>query len=227
MTHSQLKQEDRIQGDLRADSKLTREGIMHAAVELFAENGYSRTSMRAIASKANVNVAAANYHFGSKRNLFETAFHQCVAPINEERLKRLDALQQQIDSPGVEQILRAFLVPDLADSSNPTWSKLAARIFVEPRDLSKPLLESVFGPIAERFVGALTAALPNVSQSEIEWRFHFVVGAMLQLVRADAPLQFRTSQATELPAAQQIDALCNFVVGGLCQNSPRSPEHAA
>ena len=50
---------------LRADSAATRESILDASVKLFSERGYRNTSLRAIADTADVNLAAANYHFGS------------------------------------------------------------------------------------------------------------------------------------------------------------------
>ena len=47
--------------------------IMHHALELFAGNGFDGTSIRDIATRAEVNVAMVNYYFGSKDKLFESA----------------------------------------------------------------------------------------------------------------------------------------------------------
>lgn len=49
-----------------------REHIMNTAVSLFAKNGFEGTSVRDIASAADVNLAMINYYFGSKEKLFES-----------------------------------------------------------------------------------------------------------------------------------------------------------
>ncbi|MFT7651633.1 MAG: AcrR family transcriptional regulator [Limisphaerales bacterium] len=192
---------------------------MQAAVQLFAENGFSSASVRAIAETAGVNVAALNYHYGSKAKLFEAAFEHCAAPINTQRIRQLDALEALPGTPTVEMIVRAFVDVGLTDQGDAAWSQLIARIFVEPKTKSKPLLEQVFGPIVKRFVAALERTLPEVDVAELEWRFHFVIGSMLQLIRSDRPLRYAGSQSSKLPAQRQIDELVKFVAAGLCQEN--------
>jgi AcrR family transcriptional regulator len=208
----------------RADSRLTRECILTASVELFSEKGFGGTSMRAIADAAGVNLAATNYHFGSKAQLFEAAFQRCVAPINIERIRRLNALEAAPDVPTVGQIVRAFVDVGIALDGDPTWPKLIARIFVEPKTLSIPLLERAFAPTAQRFFKALRIALPEIEPTTLEWRFHFLVGAMLQLIRMDAPLKLSGSDGSDgseaISVERKIDELVGFVVAGLCQDGP-------
>jgi len=48
----------------------TKDRLLTAASELFAERGFHRTTVRDIAARAQVNVAAGNYHYGSKRALY-------------------------------------------------------------------------------------------------------------------------------------------------------------
>ena len=52
----------------------TRERILHAAAEIFADRGFRGTSIRAICEKAGTNVAAVNYHFQSKEKLYIEVF---------------------------------------------------------------------------------------------------------------------------------------------------------
>lgn len=54
----------------RSGDSTTRDDILVAARKLFGENGFTKTSMRAIAAEAGVDVALVSYHFGSKRGLF-------------------------------------------------------------------------------------------------------------------------------------------------------------
>jgi len=55
----------------RADGEMTRARILHAAGELFAVTGYAETTSKAIASRAEVDVASINYHFGSRSGLYQ------------------------------------------------------------------------------------------------------------------------------------------------------------
>ena len=71
----------------------TRDRILDAAERLFAQQGFDLTSLRALTTEADVNLAAVNYHFGSKERLFEAVLARLIAPINAERLARLDALE--------------------------------------------------------------------------------------------------------------------------------------
>lgn len=58
----------------------TVERILDAAEQLFAEKGFAETSLRLITSKAGVNLAAVNYHFGSKKALIQAVFSRFLGP---------------------------------------------------------------------------------------------------------------------------------------------------
>ena len=73
----------------------TRERILDAAERLFMESGYEGTSMRMITGEAGVNLAAVNYHFGSKEALLREVFRRRLNWLNTERLRALDLLEQQ------------------------------------------------------------------------------------------------------------------------------------
>ena len=90
----------------------TRQRILDAADQLFGQHRYRATSMRALTEAAGVNLAAVNYHFGSKADLLRATLERHLGPINAERLSRLDALEREV--PGgasVERILDALYRP--------------------------------------------------------------------------------------------------------------------
>lgn len=199
----------------RADSRQTREDILDASVSLFSQNGFGGTSMRTISDAAGVNLASMNYHFGSKAQLFAAAFQRCAAPINVERLRRLNAIEVMAGSPKVAEIVRAFV--DAGEIGDANWSRLIAHIFVEPDAFAKPILKETFAPTVARFLEALEKALPHVPQDLLGLRFHLLIGAMLHLVRFDTPINFRQGQTKLAKTKDSIDELVNFVVAGLCQ----------
>ena len=97
------------------DTRGTRQRILSSAETLFAERGFETVSLRDITGAAAANVAAVNYHFGSKERLIDAVIERHVVPINGERLELLDGLAAKyLEEPlPVEEILRAFLSPVL------------------------------------------------------------------------------------------------------------------
>ena len=91
----------------------TKERILEAAERLFARGGFSATSLRDVASDAGVNLAGANYHFGSKEALLVAVWDRRFGPINEKRLVLLDELERLAgqDGPVLEDILTALFEP--------------------------------------------------------------------------------------------------------------------
>ena len=166
----------------------TRERILDAAEALFAERGSSATSMRSITKAAGVNLAAVNYHFGSKLGLLRAVIERRVGPANEERLKLLDQVLSH-GSASVEQILQAFLTPVFARLPGPDLASIHAILWAEPADVARQLIEEIFGEVGLRFTEALLAALPHLAPEEVAHRFQFTVGIMLHAISSRSSLQ--------------------------------------
>ena len=198
---------------------MTRQRILDASEKLFSERGYSGTSLRAIADDAGVNLAAANYHFGSKEHLLEASFQRCMGPINDERIRRLDQLEFEGGSLSVQAVVRAFVEPALRVASERRVPRLAARIFVEPKDVSIPLLRRTHASTARRYLAALAGTVPEVDPDELRWRFHFFVGCLVWLTNFEGPLDlFDPGQPTGTgPAEAGREQLIAFAVAGISQ----------
>ena len=110
--------------------KSTRDKILDAAEILFAEKGFDGTSVRAITEKAGVNLAALNYHFGSKSGLIEALFKRRIDPINKKRLEMLREFEAEagMNPVPLEKILKAFLAPALRVSERNTSGRLFVRL---------------------------------------------------------------------------------------------------
>lgn len=174
---------------LDRDSR-TKERILDAAERLFADEGIARTSLRAITVAAGVNVAAVHYHFGSKEALLEALSARRVAPVNRERLERLDALEREAAGRPleVEAILDAFLRPPLrlaaamGTEDARLAAKLVGRFYAEPEDLIERMLHEQFGEVARRFHAALCRALPEVPPAVVAWRLQATVAALTHVL---------------------------------------------
>jgi AcrR family transcriptional regulator len=171
---------------MTAESQSTRDRILDSAERLFGRRGFSCSSLRQITDEAGVNLAAVNYHFGSKEDLYKILLINRIRPINEERMRLLaDAEQLTGDQPvPVRAILEAFIRPLLrraADGSSAGMSflQLVSRDLTDPQPFMVPEMLREFDPLVERFARALAQALPCIPLAELFWRMQFTIGGML------------------------------------------------
>jgi len=166
-----------------------RERLLDAAERLFGENGFDGTSMRALASAADTGLSAANYHFGSKRALLTAVMRRRINPVNELRLERLDALEEQAAGAPLaeEAIVDAYLRPVFEiraasiqrDASSP-W--LAARVYSDPSEAVSKLKRELFVGVTERFLAALQRALPHRDPQDLEIAQQFTTGLLVHVL---------------------------------------------
>jgi AcrR family transcriptional regulator len=202
----------------RSESLETQEKILNAAEALFLETGFAATSLRAITSRANVNLAAAHYHFGSKEGLLGAAFQRRIAPLNSIRLQALELLEARPKTPGVREVIGAFLEPLSSVDPQSPLPRLVGRLYSEPPSVSKPLIDGAFSEVSDRFLTALSRALPEIPLGLLRWRFHFVIGSMVHLITFEHP-QIPLEHDAEMDDG--LDQLIDFAVNGL------DPEHAS
>lgn len=174
-----------------------RDRILEVAERLFAEYGMTGVGLRAITQEAQVNLASIAYHFGSKDGLLEALFAQRAAPIAEERLRLLALACEQKNPPELEKILDAFLRPSLTLGveprfGGPAFVKLRARLGTEPKSISRKILSKAFDRSSRQFIDALARTLPKMPRTEIEWRFHFMLGAMFYTMADSGRIQALT-----------------------------------
>jgi AcrR family transcriptional regulator len=194
----------------------TRIRILDAAEELFSEQGFDRVAIRDITKKAKVNLAAINYHFGTKEELIAAVFERRIAPVNEARIAALDAIQNA-KKPKLEHILEAFIRPTLqcsvgAPKGGRAFSKLFGRCLSEPSPEIEILLKRQFEPLVERLDAALMKALPHLSRSEIYWCMKFTFGALhhWHLTKES----FRPPWVEKIDVEEQIEKLISFAAAG-------------
>jgi AcrR family transcriptional regulator len=156
----------------------TKQKILDTAQRLIGEQGYSGTSLRHIIAEAGVNLAAVHYHFGSKEELLDELVARKAGPVNEERLRRLDRLNEPGHSPpSLTQVLEAFFQPMAqAADRDPAFVRLMGRVIAE--GLMAEIVQKHFQIVSRKFLAALRQAVPHISEDEFLWRAHFMLGAM-------------------------------------------------
>lgn len=171
---------------LQADESGTRERILTAATPLFAEHGFDATGVRAIAAAAEVNIAAVNYHFGSKDALIAAVGERHMRTVNDRRLAALAiVLEDSKNAPSVEAVIEAYIAPSIrfltdGDPANFMLMRLIInRVKIDPENTGKVLREAMV-PSLNRFADALALALPGAKKPALHEGLHLVVGAFLQ-----------------------------------------------
>lgn len=167
-----------------ARSRPTRERILDAAERLLAQRGFNGVSIRDITGAAGVDVALANYHFGSKQGLLEAVFLRRAEDLNAERLARLDALLApgRRKAPTLEEIIDAFTHPllDRSARGGPGWKSYFALIAAinNTPELGGVLMSRYFDEVVQRFMQAIRRALPGCDERDLYWAYHFLSGAL-------------------------------------------------
>lgn len=205
----------------------TRERILDATERLFMAHGYEGTSMRQITGEAGVNLAAVNYHFGSKESLMQEVFRRRLDWLNDERLRVLDAMEKEAAGKPLKpsQIVDAFFgtllrMADDEEHGGKIFLRLLGRTLTEPSEFIRTFLAHEYAYVMERFKEALFRSLPDVPKAEIVWRFHFMLGATSYAIAGTDALRLVTDwqiedSEPEDRADRLLPRLMSFLLGGL------------
>lgn len=163
----------------------TVERILRAATVLFAERGFSETSLRTITGMADVNLAAVNYHFGTKKSLIQAVFSQFLTPFCREldaRLIQMEASLSPGELPEVEQLLRILIVSlttsmESINEKPQRFMRLLGLAYTQTQQHLRLHLAHHYGPSYKRYLGWLSKTLPHLDHTVFYWRLNFTLGA--------------------------------------------------
>jgi AcrR family transcriptional regulator len=203
----------------------TRTRILDAAEELFMLHGFEGTSMRQLTAKADVNLAAVNYHFGSKDALIEAVLRRRLDPMNAARIAALDAIEASGRPLPPEAIIRAFVGESLrmiedSRSGGRNFIRLLGRTYTDPVKGIRALIGQMYAPAMERYKAALERALPQMPRDELVYRMHFMFGTLAYTLAATDTVQLIAGCKPEDRHDARLleDRLTTFLAAGL--NAP-------
>ena len=164
----------------------TRRNILNAAELLFSERGFSETSLRTITTKAGVNLAAVNYHFGSKKSLIQAVMARFLSPFCSELEVALVEYEKSLghSQPDLYALLAiVFKTAIHSCSDRPErlnrFPRLLGLAYTQGQGHLKRFLNQEYGDVYARFSELLSIATPDLSPEERFWRFHFMLGSVL------------------------------------------------
>src|SRR4051812_38496657 len=202
----------------------TRTAILEAAEQLYADRGFADVTLRDIITTAGVNLAAVNYHFGSKDELIAELFVTRSLALNRERLSELRAAEDRGGGRAdIGEVLRALVGPSLRGCLGPdTQRSAAARFMIRASIESVPPIRKIKTREIDhlrRFAAAMKRSLPGRDDVDLYWGLHFALAMAHQTIRDSERLTKLSDGKCDLDdvegvVARVVKVAVTAVVGG-------------
>jgi len=185
---------------------ITKDKILNAAEILFAEHGFSETSLRIITSVADVNLAAVNYHFGSKKDLIQAVIDRYFTTFTENVENEFNQLESNTEQLTTKILLESLLIPmlrlnEVRPDGAATFMRLLGRAYTESQGHLKKFLTEKYGYLLTQFTALIHLANPELDSREMFWRLHFMLGTLVFALAGHQAL----SEIAEADFNEQVD----------------------
>jgi AcrR family transcriptional regulator len=176
--------------------------------------------VRDITADAGVNLAAVNYHFGSKDALLFEIFRIRTSELNRERARMLHAAADRHGGrPPVRAILEALFAPPIRWSDPANDRSISMQFIIRARsEGTAQMREALQRDVShlERFADALTAALPHLPRETVCWRLHFCLGMVHnnRFAELDRLTHLSGGLTAETEAAALLARMLDFAEAG-------------
>jgi TetR/AcrR family transcriptional regulator, regulator of cefoperazone and chloramphenicol sensitivity len=196
----------------------TRQRLLEAAGEVFAEQGFRNTTIREICRRAQANLAAVNYHFGDKEGLYAAVMKYAYACA----LEKYPLAQRESEEMPAGDRLHAFiryLLLSIFEKGPPAWlGKIMAREMIEPTRALDDLVESIIYPMGQKLGAIVRALLGEQAPDDLVHRCQMsIIGQCLHYRNARPVIQrlFPEHQYSPEDIAAMADHITRFSLGGL------------
>ncbi len=201
----------------------TQRKLVEAAEIEFAEMGYGGASIREITRRAGVNVAAVNYHFGSKEILFKEMVRYRIEPINRLRIELLDgALEDNDGKPLPLERVIDFIVRPLLDEfigqrgGDFRFMRAMGKALAEERAFMKELHQDILKEVIAKFSRAISDSLAEPGFEKVSYGMHFLSCCILGVMMQHSRLQFISGGKIDLHDVEKLaDHLVAVISAGL------------
>jgi AcrR family transcriptional regulator len=172
-----------------------KRSLLDATERLVVEKGFDLVSVRDITGAIKANVAAVNYHFGSREALMDVVMSHVMDVVDAARIEALEDIARLESRGPVEKIVRAYVNSVLiaagrAQMDLAFFFKLAGRVMVFPSGLISPALADGRKEVGRLYLKALASAVPDMGAGDLEaaWAF-FEVGLGQSLINLRSDLE--------------------------------------
>lgn len=215
------------------DSQPTRNRILQAAEQLFAENGYDGVSIREIATLAEVRLALIHYHFGTKldvyRAIWANRYTSEVAQDREAKLSSIDYGRPR--AVVIRELVEVFLLPLFRMKNIETlkhFMTIGAREVIDPKEAERGVLAEFLDPPARRFLACFRRTLPELSAATVAWGYQAMVGiSILHIADRGRITRISNGKARSEDSEDALKQLVEFCIGGWLMLAEQGPKTRA
>ncbi|AFC86403.1 TetR/AcrR family transcriptional regulator [Frateuria aurantia] len=195
----------------------TKQRILAAAEELFAQHGFDGASLRQVTASAGVNLAAVNYHFGSKSQLIEEIFRHRLDDINGRRLLALHKIAGKPETV-LEDVIAAYVRPAVelsGEGEGSVFMRVMARAYAEHDDTLRRFLSENYGHVMRQFVAEFGRLLPELGKEDLYWRIDLMTGALTHAMSGFGMIQRKSDIPERQHREKIVEQLLRFTASGL------------
>lgn len=186
----------------------TRRRLLDTAEALFAERGFTAASVRDITAAAGCNLAAVNYHFGGKRNLYSQVFRRRLTALREQRIASVEAARERAHS--LEAVLtafaEAFLRPLVPRGRGRSVLDLILREMLDPQLPSEMYRSEFVEPVQGALVSAMMSTTPGLDPGTARMCAVSVIGQLVQVAQRYRRARLEPSGEAAMPSLKEIVA---------------------
>ncbi|MDG1731908.1 MAG: TetR family transcriptional regulator [Thalassotalea sp.] len=200
----------------------TKTKILNAAELLFADKGFTGTSLREITSIAEVNLAAVNYHFGSKKELIKALMKRYLDELTPSLVKSLEEILESTEEKNLEDVFSAFVDPllslnELRENGTSNFLQLLGHSYTDSQGFLRWFITTNYPGIIDNFTAAVHKVYPELSSEEIFWRLHFTMGtAVFTMSSTEALIDIASNDfGLTLDVADVIKRIIPYVAAGV------------
>jgi AcrR family transcriptional regulator len=188
--------------------------LLDAAEGLFCERGFDGTTIRDIAAAADCNIAAVNYYFGGKENLYAEVWRRHLKLMRDIRLTSIDkVMSQSQDAPRLEDLLTSFanaFVEPLADKSkNQRLTKLMTREMLDRHLPPNLFVDELIKPTMAAMHKALARTCPALDAAKVPFVVFCLAGQLVHVIHVRA--MFDERDKTDLPIFDLDEAVKHII----------------
>ena len=164
-------------------SDITRERILKAAQRLFADRGYKDTSVRAVVTRARVNQAAINYHFGGKDGLYREVLRATIRALTEQQLAHAEEMKGMPRENALAEFIKYQLRPLAARDELSRHFRIFDWEAVRPTAIYRKLMSEEATPFLSFAVDLMRRFMPKADQRTLTMAAIWLVGQCTIFVR--------------------------------------------
>ena len=211
----------KIKNSHKHKHELTRDRLLDEAEDLFAQRGYHAVSVREITKAAESNLAAVNYHFGNKQNLYLEVFRARWLPrasrIQQSFKQSLKNNENPTPNMVVQSFARPFLEGPMSADERTRHLKLISGELVQPTEAFELVVEQVFRPLFGKFLEDLRKAMPDTIDEKQMVLNVFSILSMVSYFNFARPLitSFVGGQEGKDIETRLVDHIVQFSLSGV------------